>query len=518
MGFSSHSPRIFARLPHIGRTSLQTEAVQKSAIVEPSAGYTASMGTFDFLSQLPGELVDDICANLEIKDIHSFRLTCKMLHKKSYRQFAVCHFRIAQFMITRESLQALRDISKDERFRAHIKEIQLCLITFPTSKLDQVDSNPLTAEEKDREVYIKSQPKGEAVSEMKINLAEFRKQLKRRRRRLYGRHMHSQHTIRKRGIDIELLSEALRNLPKLESFTILEHLDREYPPWGCRKIRDDIGFWPLTGSMSQSQSSDWITPWQLDYDLLRRHCLNFCSHALSLALGAIARSQTRLKGGLRVEGAVYNFIVAQDRSRSRCATPAKTFSQPDIEKLKPAFSELTDLSIKSYGYYREDLLLTGHNTPFSWLPKFIPLWQSVKNFEFRGAGLAGEAQVFNMLAESKDCFPRMQSLLLRTTYFQVSALIKVVMNHAGTLQYLSIHACDPIHGEFPHLLHGLVGDFALISLKLVNDRRVASWIRNNHNQTQLLTGLGTSFLRIQEGTPTAFQLRLESTLAAIRNG
>lgn len=59
--------------------------------------------------------------------------------------------------------------------------------------------------------------------------------LRRERRRAYNRYFHSQNRLRKQAIDVELLTEALRNLSALESMSLVDHLDHEDPPWGARR-------------------------------------------------------------------------------------------------------------------------------------------------------------------------------------------------------------------------------------------------------------------------------------------
>ncbi|KAF2181698.1 hypothetical protein K469DRAFT_513956, partial [Zopfia rhizophila CBS 207.26] len=388
------------------------------------------------LSQLPGELIENICENLFPMDIRNFRLSCKALKEKSYHQFGVCFFGVSKFMITRESLQTLIHISKNKTFGPCIKELQMCLVTFPQRRLDRITGySSRFHEEEEEEHYIPYAERQRLKDLVESNYDEYQRQIrnvKRERRRAYGKHMHAQHTLRKQSIDVTMLAEALRNLPSLESITINCRFDRSSLPWGCRKIRREIGMWPAPAFTANK----WPPrPWLQFHDSVRQHNLEYCTHGLAVALGAILKSGIKLKGALNVDGAPYTFVLPQKPdSRKVDKTPAKTLAHSQINDLKLAFADLKRLSIKAFEYQRNDHPLPGHEEPLNWLSTFAPLWPAVQDLSITGAGHPGETYIVKTLAKLGDHFPRLRRLKLSKTHFHVPDLITVFLSHINTLQ------------------------------------------------------------------------------------
>ncbi|KAF2112213.1 hypothetical protein BDV96DRAFT_172098 [Lophiotrema nucula] len=180
------------------------------------------------LAQLPEEIIDIICESLEAQDVTNLRYTCRSLQAKSDHQWALKFFGQTSFVLTRRSLTLLIELSKNERFAPCIRELQLVLVTFPPSKLSGILGTPLSepmdvdngksshasalAKKQGDRKKLEGKPEEPSTSQM----------IKRQRRATYQRNMHDQNMLRKRGIDIDMLTEALQNLGGLESFSILD--------------------------------------------------------------------------------------------------------------------------------------------------------------------------------------------------------------------------------------------------------------------------------------------------------
>ena len=203
-------------------------------------GIKAQVAAADLLSPLPEELIDAVCKHLLPRDIRNLRLACRTLKEKSYHTFAICYFKVTQVMLTRESLQQLIELANDNRFGPNIKELQLCLVTFPEQATRRLTGHPSTKQELVEFRTISSLGKHADEGEASLTLHEeqekYRRALKRRRRRLYGRYMHDQNKLRKQCIDVNLLADALSRLPSLESIALIGRIDEVRPPWGARKI------------------------------------------------------------------------------------------------------------------------------------------------------------------------------------------------------------------------------------------------------------------------------------------
>lgn len=210
---------------------------------------TANMGTK--LTQLPVELIELVVDNLPIDDLRHLRFTCRDLKEKSQRSFLAHYFNVSTFMITQDSLNMLKDFSKNQRISPCIQEVRLCLVTFTKHVKSMIDGKPHSVEERreyealnleDMKAAVEDQQ--DAIKSMKT---QYEKDLKRKRRRAYGRHQSSQYAMRKKSTDVALLAEALRNLPALEAISITDIFELSSRPWGARELHLDTGVWPTTG-------------------------------------------------------------------------------------------------------------------------------------------------------------------------------------------------------------------------------------------------------------------------------
>lgn len=491
------------------------------------------MATYDRLSQLPGELVNHICRYLPARHIHNFRMTCKDIQTKADRQFVVSHFQVTQFMITRESLETLVTIVKSSRFGSRIKELQLCLVTFPDSAKMSIDGYPITANEKEHWRALQDHPHDRKENEQgdvtmeeassgneKNKQAAYKKALKRKRRKIYSAHQSSQFTLRKQGIDIDLLAEALHHLPSLESISLIDEINDKNPPWGARKLEDEIGIWPPTAFR-------WRNGYYSNYNYQgalvseREVYLKFCSHTLALTLGAISRSQIKLKGALTIDGAVDSFVVSNkplSRRIKPMGTPAKTFCDEMVDMLKLPFSELKTLSLHTYKreQYDDRMSVSENGAPFPWLPRYLALWPALERLSLGGARAGYEWNIFSQLTRPEyPIFPRLRHLSIQFLGLLMKDLAKFIVAHPE-LESFRAYNCHIIDADYRAILEAVREAPAMLSLELITNRSARG--RVNGPDPLRLRGIGVPRVGIREQTPAEFQTTLDTVWTAIVYG
>jgi hypothetical protein len=424
----------------------------------------------------------------------------------------------------------LIDLAKNQKYGPRIKNLELCLVTFADFTKCTIEGSPRTKAEINQYEDIAVQEDINVESELSeldqlIQSAKdgserqeiFRKHLKRRRRRNYGRHQVDQYTMRKQGIDMDMLVEALQNLPSLESIGLVDVLDQTSPPWGARKLREDIGIWP--GTAFRRRTDTYYDYYTLREDE-RRSYLSFLSHALALTFGAIVKSGVKLKRSFAVNGALYDFALPKKPSSRRLrptGTPAKVFCEERIPELVPAYAELKELSIHSYSYHRNDLAMVGHENPFDWITTYIPIWSSIESLSVKGAGLEREPHALKIFSSSSDVFPRLQHLKLESLPFHIGNFKALLAHHSGTLKTLSIKNCRLLGGNFCNLIRETESSPALVSLELIGDEKNPRfgfiW-----NTPAGLDGINHKRLGIRGKTPAEYQEKIEGALKALNFG
>jgi hypothetical protein len=459
--------------------------------------------------------------------MRNFRLTSRILKGKSDHAFAVCYFKTTQIMLTRESIETLiNKIATDNRYGPNVKIIQICLVTFPPETKSELNGLPLTKKERETFEMTSSADKGTNILQQKLHIT-----IKRARRRLYGRHYHSQAALRKQCLDVTLLAEALRRLPSLESITILGHLDPTNPPWGARKIQHDIGMWPPSVFPMPTRTHPSSAYNHLVYEKEVGRCFQrFCTHTMAVVFGSLLRSGIKLKGALKIEGAPYSFLVPKKPDSRRIfptATPARTFSSDRIQDLLPAFSELKELSLKTFHYpnYTPIDFAPADFTPLSWIEKFVPLWSSIRILSISGAEHAHESSIFGNISATSSTlasghlgsarFPFLRVLKISDTLFRIEDIIQMLQNHRSTLQKFVTHNCRPVSRlDYVSLLQALTSMPALVNVELMRGSPKERHLRYNKSWT--LDGIaGLTKIEIRKGTPAAFQDALEGKIVAV---
>jgi hypothetical protein len=261
-----------------------------------------------------------------------------------------------------------------------------------------------------------------------------------------------------------------------------------------------------------------------------RDSARFCNHTLAVVFGALFRSGIKLKRALTIEGAPYSFLLrsqSDSRRLSPAGTPGRTFSSDRIQDLLPAFSDLKELSLKSFQHHR----LFPHDfspadcTPFTWVANFTPLWQSIRVLSISGAEqeqapyILGDTLPGSAITTSKELcaaiFPHLQVLTITDAHFRIEDIVQMLRNHSPTLEAFSTLNCVPISSlDYMDLLRALTDLPALRSLELNRGSPVAGLQRYRKRWT--LEGIQRVVqMTIKEKTAAAFQNALEVRIAAV---
>ncbi|KAF2102783.1 hypothetical protein NA57DRAFT_52335 [Rhizodiscina lignyota] len=136
-------------------------------------------------TDLPEEMIEEICTPLPDDDIYALRLTCRRLKENTLHFFKSKFFNIRKHMLTRKSLQDLIDLAHNSDYSRQVKTLILLLPRL----LSHVGSGDYWSMDTD------------------ISFSQ---------RSAYNRHLEDQNGMGRSGTDIEMLAEALASLPNLQ--------------------------------------------------------------------------------------------------------------------------------------------------------------------------------------------------------------------------------------------------------------------------------------------------------------
>lgn len=86
------------------------------------------------LPNLPTELIERICSDLETLDLNSLRLTCKALLQKSQIFYDHGRYGTIWMMVTSDSLRCLKEISQVDYLKTLVKELVILPVMFEDQK------------------------------------------------------------------------------------------------------------------------------------------------------------------------------------------------------------------------------------------------------------------------------------------------------------------------------------------------------------------------------------------------
>lgn len=358
------------------------------------------------LTDIPEELIDNICQFLATKDVGRFRLTCTNIRHKSYHAWATSSFQQMEFMITRNSLQYLIDFSKHKKFGPCIRELGIHTVPISALSKDQL-----------------------------IEWNEERDMVKRCGRRAYSRLSHDQNRLRKRSIDVSMLVEAMRNLPNLEVITIYDNSDVSRV-WGVQEIREMTGIYPPSAP-DLWQMQDWRATGTVD---------KMNAHVFAIVLSAIATSGVKLRElRIRPPVALPSRLPATPNKRSRPFTPRQTLSEAHIELLGPAFSQLKALDLTAASWKNDPGKLM-------WITRLLSLCPDLEVFHLTAPH--DSAQFISRISQFQ-LFPKIRVLEFSRIIFSSSHLINLLINHASTLERFRLYKSRMEEGSYIHILRAL---------------------------------------------------------------
>jgi hypothetical protein len=162
------------------------------------------MTTENHIRQIPSDILIEIASYLSTVDLGALRRTCKHVEATLFNSFAAEFFIKKKFMISRESLQALIDISQHPQLSKHLGHVVIGLETYETG----------------------------------LPLVCFGGSEDRYRRYFHGRAC--QEALVETGEDLKMLAEAFGNLPNLYTVSLTD--------FNCSGHVRDGGDWHSYGS------------------------------------------------------------------------------------------------------------------------------------------------------------------------------------------------------------------------------------------------------------------------------
>ena len=375
------------------------------------------------LTDVPEELIDNICQFLAAEDVSRFRLTCTNIRDKSYHAWATSSFQQMEFMITRNSLQHLIDFSKHKKFGPCIRELGIHTVSISGRGLGEISIEPFRTQQIARRLQ-------ELRSELSVNefvklrgelieLKEERNKVKRSRRRAYNRLSEDQNIIQKQSIDVSMLIEAMRNLPNLEAIMVYGGSDASRV-WGVNEIRKMIGICPPSAPNRQQMRHRQITE---TFDKTN-------ARVFATVLSAIATSGIKLRElCIRSPVAMPSRLPATPNDRSRSFIPRQTLSETHIELLKPAFSQLKKLHLTAISW-KDD------SGELMWITRLLSLCPDLEDLCLAVPQDSG--QFINRISQFQ-LSPKIRVLGFTGITFYRNHLINLLINHASTLERFCLH-------------------------------------------------------------------------------
>ncbi|OAG09202.1 uncharacterized protein CC84DRAFT_1171814 [Paraphaeosphaeria sporulosa] len=429
----------------------QEEQVEQAvASVEPP-----SLLGVDFISKLPTEMIASICELLDKRSLHNFRMTSKHIHAQSYTSFFAHHFRVSSFTFTRDGLKKLVEFSKDPNIRPEIKVIRLILVAFPKQGKEHLSGLWHTPSEAMAAILAVEDGEYDVTGARIRQIRKYRKNIRRNRRRAYGRYQEDQNLLRRSGDDVNLLAEALRRLPALEEIDTVDIYGVD-SPWGRGKIIEDLGEMPFTASMES-----WIPMKHDTYESrfeVERELKITSAHSVGAVLGAIRCSVIKFNGILELNGVPHSVRFAKWPHCSRLslsATPARSFSLSMLADMKDTLSGLKALRVSTFSYvdrkYEDDPV---EEYDIEWLYQLLERTTGLTSFSMNDNGARSNRTIDLDMMHSMEyrsiTFPRLKAFMLLNAECETPVFIRFLEKHKTTLRRvcldnINFRATTPLH-------------------------------------------------------------------------
>lgn len=462
------------------------------------------------LCSLPEELVSGICTHLSQKDLRQFRQTCKDLCNKSDHQFVTKHFGELYVLFTLDGIKSITNIAENERIGSQIRKLKLCLFAFPDDWKTRIQGQALTDTEKGEIEASIQKLKLDGASKEDIETArtrtirEHEKNLKRARRRTYGRMKSAYFTAVKQSHDLDLLNEALSKLPALNSIQLVDRMVDNDPPWGAKTLRSKIGIWPTNEIPRQDLVEEKI-----------EYRKRSGSHAIALIFSAIIQHKVQLKA-FTIEDLPYDLRLPEHPTSRRirtASTPAKTFNVEQIPKLGPIFSNIKELHLQAQDYAPNHLNvrslgLGDSNYLFHWLSQYTYLWSSVQRLTIAPDRQTHTSRLRHYMYNGTAVFPRLRHLIMQNLSVHIDDMVEFIRKRFETLESVETLnvALIGAGNTYYHMLKAMYHSPALLKVDIQNDDQYFYLDSRDPFRRQFTFALGgTRHLLISENTPEAFQ-------------
>ncbi len=357
-------------------------------------------------------------------------------------------------MMTRQSLEELIDLSKNPKYQKVIKELEVCHVVFSRESRSAINGRPLSPDEKEAfQAIVRKHnlapvqyewPVGQVrnpSSEIRHwNIWDFERKLKHQRRIMHDKQMHDQNTMRTQGIDVELLTTALKNLPALRSIR-LTSFDAGRLPFAGKKLFREIGVWPSHFPPSRQEAYFPET------------------HSISVILGALVRSGCLLES-LGFHLVPYRLPLARtstSRKVSRKSTPAKTFAQDQFDQLN--VSKINSLTFGTLDIENGTTWSSSHQAPLSWVTTMLNRTTGLRKLGLTGPVVRpypfSDVTLVNYLATGTVSLPTVHTLELRRIGFKVRDFERLLGKFKSTLRSFTCFECWAIDQTNEKLLCAL---------------------------------------------------------------
>jgi hypothetical protein len=185
------------------------------------------------LADLPGEVITLLAIELETEDFLNLRLTCKDLNSKSFSQFLGCYFKIRYYMLDRQSLHNLLEVSAHPVFGPSLHTLEICVdhltedppFYHPGTWISPGDW--ALGAESDVEAVVNEEA--------------------------YKRCLEDQKRLGECGLDTAYLTRALINLSNCKTVCVND----THRPWGAASQKRQTGVFP-TSSIGHVESVDYV--------------------------------------------------------------------------------------------------------------------------------------------------------------------------------------------------------------------------------------------------------------------
>ena len=245
------------------------------------------------LADLPEELISNIACRLWSDDIQSLRLTCKALEQKTLHEFATEYFGSKAILITTDALKVLGNIARSRKLSKYLTSLYVLTSYFSESAL--------------------TCPRG--------NTCVWKPTV--RHREAWKYYCDDQKDLASSGRDLNMLSEALRDLPALKLIIVVDTtnavLESDVRPW--------LKTFRLTGRNPMIPSE------RKNAEYLKK-----LSHVWNIVTSAIADS------GIRT---LKHFGTSLGRGENALSVPSDIrFSDAKLGGLRKAFKSLVSLHVQ----------------------------------------------------------------------------------------------------------------------------------------------------------------------------